>query len=152
HVIGLAERDSLQPLRIIVTYDADEGPLYHVGSVYPHTIGKVAVNDRLVRRELLLKPASVFKYSKVIESHERLYETGLFSQVLIEPLPDSTNTVMDFNLSLRERKPRWFDAGVGSGTEERFSFIGEWGHRNILGDGLQGVLDGRMSLDRKGQY
>jgi outer membrane protein insertion porin family len=152
NVTASALRDSADPLRIAVIDSVDEGPLYKVGPVYLNTEGTVGVNERLIRREIVLKPGTNFRYSRMQETQERIYETGLFSQVQITPLPDSTGQTMEFLLQVRERKPRWFDAGVGSGTQERFSFNGEWGHRNLIGDGLEGILAGRLSLDGKGKF
>jgi outer membrane protein assembly factor BamA len=101
---------------------------------------------------LLLRPGGIYRGSRVEESQERLYETGLFSEVQIEAQPDSTGTVMAFLLHVRERKPRWLDAGVGSGSAERFRFVGEWGHRNLTGVGLQGLAGARLALDKNARF
>jgi len=152
HVVGAASRDPGDSLRIRVVYRVDEGPLYHVGRTYLATPGVVRVRERLLRRELLLKPGSVYRVSRVQESQERLYETGLFSEVQIAPLPDSTNTLMEFFVQVRERKPRWLDAGVGCGSEERLRFVGEWGHRNLTGHGQQALVGGRLALDKNAHF
>jgi outer membrane protein assembly complex protein YaeT len=143
HVLAEAWRDSIDSLRVSVRYGIDEGVRYRFGQV---TItGRQNVNERLVRRELVTPAGATYQRSRVIRSQERLYDSGLFSQVQIEPLPDSTRTIMDLALRLRERRPRWLDAGVGSGTEERFRLTSEWGHRNVLGRGLQAVATTRLS-------
>lgn len=152
HVVGGAARDSLNPLRIHVVYMVHEGPRYHVGQSYVIRPGEVHVAERLVRRELLMKPGAVYDIRKVEDAQQHLYETGLFSQVEITPLPDSSNTQMEFQVQLRERRPRWLDASIGSGSEERFQLTGEWGHRNLLGHGLEGLLQGRYSLDANGHF
>jgi outer membrane protein insertion porin family len=149
HVGGVARRDSLD---VTVLYEVNEGPVYRNGQVYLSTAGAPHVDEKLIRRELLLKPGDLFRASRVQRSVERLYETGLFSQASIAPLPDSTNTLVEYDLRVRERKPRWIDAGVGSGTSERFRFTGEWGHRNLRGQGLQGVLAARLAFDGKARF
>ncbi|HET7225035.1 MAG TPA: BamA/TamA family outer membrane protein [Candidatus Eisenbacteria bacterium] len=149
---GGAARDSLDPLRIHVVYMVHEGPRYRMGQSYVTTVGQVKVPDRLIRRELLLAPGRWYDITRVEDSQQRLYDTGLFSQVQISPLPDSLNTTMEFQVQLREHQPRWLDAGVGSGTEERFQFTGEWGHRNLLARGLQGVLEGRYAIDSRYRF
>jgi outer membrane protein assembly complex protein YaeT len=148
HVVGRARRETPDSLRVDVIYSVDEGPLYRLGRAYIVSPGAVRVDPGLVRRELLFKPGSVYKLSRVEESEERLYQTGLFSEVQIRPLPDSTNTQMEFFVQVRERKPRWLDAGVGSGTQERLRFVGQWGNRNLWGRGLQGLLGARLALDQ----
>ena len=149
HVVGTATRESLS---VRVRYEVNEGPRYRNGAVYLSSVSGPPVKERLVRRELLLKPGDAFRASRVQRSVERLYETGLFSQVQISPLVDSTNTLVEYDLRLRQRKPRWIDAGVGSGTEERFRFTGEWGHRNVVGQGLQGAVAAKLALDGRARF
>jgi outer membrane protein assembly complex protein YaeT len=148
-VVASAIRDSL---RVTVRYEVNEGPIYRNGEVYLSSPGESHVRETLVRRELVIKRDETFKASRVQRSVERLYETGLFNQVQITPLVDSTNTRVDFDLRVRERKPRWIDAGVGSGTAERFRFTGEWGHRNLWGRGMNGVLDSRLAFDGRARF
>jgi outer membrane protein insertion porin family len=149
HVVGSFRRDST---RVAVRYDVDEGPQYLMGETYLSSPGELHVREKLIRRELVLKPGDVYRASRVQHSVERLYQTGLFSQVSIAPLPDSTNTRVEFDLRVRERKPRWVDAGVGSGTAERFNFTGEWGHRNLAGQELQGVLTSRLAFNGNADF
>jgi outer membrane protein insertion porin family len=151
-VVGTARRDEQDSLEVHVVYRVDEGPAYRVGAVHIVNPEALRVSQKLVHRELLLKQGSVYRQSKVEESEERLYETGLFSEAQVRPEPDSTNRLMEFFVRVRGRKPRWLDAGVGSGTQERFRFEGEWGHRNLGKHGLQGLLGARLSLDKNAKF
>ena len=151
-VVGSARRGEPESLQVHVVYRVDEGPVYRVGAIQLVNPDSLRVGDRLVRRELLLKPGSVYRFSKIEESEERLFQTGLFSEVQVAPRPDSTNTRMDFLVQVRRRKLRWLDAGVGSGTQERLRFEGEWGHRNLGRYGLQGLLGARLALDSKAKF
>ena len=151
-VVGTARRDERDSLKVHVVYQVEEGPAYRVGAVRivgPEALG---VSERLVLRELLLKPGSVYRQSKMEESEERLYETGLFSEAQVSARPDSTNSRMEFLVRVRGRKPRWLDAGVGSGTRERLRFEGEWGHRNLGKHGLQGRLGASLALDKDAKF
>jgi outer membrane protein insertion porin family len=145
-------RDSLDPLAVHVAYHVAEGPLYHFGAVYLSSPGGLKVKEKLIRRELLIKPGETYRTSKVDESQQHLYETGLFSQVHMTPLPDSSNATVEFDLRVRERKPRWIAAGLGSSTSERFRMSGEWGHRDLLGRSIQGALGGQLAFDDKGRF
>ncbi len=149
HASASAERESLG---VTVRYSILEGPLYTVGRVYVSSPGVVRVDSSLVRRELLLREGDAYRKSRVERSLERLYGTGLFGQAQISALPDSARRVIDFDLRVVERKPRWLDAGVGSGSAERFRFTGEWGHRNLAGQGLNGVLGSRVAFDDRGKF
>ena len=150
HVVASARRDSTDSLRVTVQFDITAGNEYKVGEVY--VSGNDRVAERLVRRELLLKTGDTYKRSRMVHSGERLYDTDLFSQVQISPIVDSTNSSINFDLRVRPRKPRWIDAGVGSGTTERFRATGEWGHRNMFGRGFQGVLSTEVGFDQDGRF
>jgi outer membrane protein insertion porin family len=144
HIAAGYRRHEPDSTNVDVGYGIEEGERYKVGEVT--VSGQDKVKEKLITRELLLKPGAPYQLSRVTRSQEHLYETGLFSQVQIEPLPDSTHTTMNFDVRLRERRPRWIDAGVGSGTEERFRLTGEWGHRNLLGEALQGAVATRLTF------
>jgi len=144
HVAATYRRGDPESTLVEVVYAIDQGERYKVGEI---TIsGHDKVKDRLITRELLLKPGATYQLSRVTRTQEHLYESGLFSQVQIEPLPDSTHTTMNFDMRLRERRPRWIDAGVGSGTDERLRLVGAWGHRNLAGQGLQGTISSLLTF------
>ena len=150
-VSALAARgEGLDSLRVSVTYFVEEGRQYRVREVLVH--GFEPVDERLVRRELLLKRDDIYRRSRVVRSGERLYDTGLFSQVQVSPIPIADSAYMDFDLRVRARKPRWVDAGIGSGTAERFRATAEWGHRNLLGRGFQAALSTRIAFDGTGHF
>lgn len=150
HVVASARRGEVDSLSVSVRFDISEGAQYRVGETL--VSGNDRVAERLVRRELLLNTGDVYKRSRMVRSGERLYDTDLFSQVQISPIVDSTHASINFDLRVRPRKPRWIDAGIGSGTAERFRATGEWGHRNILGRGFQGALATEIGFDQQGRF
>ncbi len=151
HMSAAARRGAgSDSLRVWVSFAVDEGPQYLVGEVYLY--GQEKDTERLIRRELLLKRDDVFRRSRMVRSWERLYDTGLFSQVQIPPLVDSTRSRMEFELRIRERKRRWIDAGVGSGSAERFRATAGWGHLNLFGRGFQGALATRVAFNGTGDF
>ncbi len=149
-VAASTQRDSAAAIG--VRYDVTEGARFHYGDVRLTNLDQLTVSEHFVRRELLLRPGAVYRSTRVEETIQRLYETGVFSQVQLTSLIDSTATRVEFDLALRERKPRWVDAGIGSGTSERLLATGEWGHRNLLHRGMQGKLAGRLALDGQARF
>src|SRR5262245_30668011 len=146
HVVGHYTRDSLA---VTVRYEVEEGQRYKVGSVYiirPEQ--RQRVDERLVRRELVIQEGDYYSVTRMRRSQERLYESGLFSQVQIAALPDSSHTLVEYEVMVRERAPRWIDASIGSGSEERYLLNAQWGHRNILGRGLSAAIGTDLSADR----
>jgi len=151
-VEAAAWRDSIDRHQVRVAYQVTEGRLYRFGAVYLSAPSELHVGERIIRRELVIKRGDVYRTSKVDESQQRLVDTGLFSQIHMTALPDSSNAVVEYDLRVRERKPRWIDAGIGSSTTERFSVSGDWGHRNIGRHAIQGSVSGRLSFDNKGRF
>lgn len=143
--------DGADSVRARVEFEVDEGNRFRVGDLFVIHNPR-AVEERLIRRELLLRTGDFYRRSFMVRSWERLYDTGLFSQVQISPIVDSERDSIDFQVSVRERKPRWLDAGIGSGTAERYRITSQWGHRNLLGVGLQGALGARLAANGSGQF
>jgi outer membrane protein insertion porin family len=142
----------VQDRRVSVTYRVSEGPRYRFGEVYLSSPAPLRTRDDLIRREFLFRKGDVYRASRVQRTVEDLYRTGLFSQVQMTPLPDSTHQVVEFDLRVRERPLRWLDAGIGSGTAERLRATGEWGHRNLNRRGLQTSTLGRLAFDGNANF
>ena len=135
-----------------IEYFVELGRKFKFGGVNLSSPGQTHVKPRLVLREVVFKQGETYKASEVQETIEQIYGTGLFNLAQMTPLPDSSNGVVEFDLRVRERRPRWFDAGVGSGTAERFRFTGEWGHRNLNARGLQAVVSSKLALDGNARF
>ncbi len=137
-----ARRGVPDSVHVRVRYALREGPQYRIGRIeYLHG---PKVRESLGRRELLLKPGDVFRRSRLDRSVERLYDTGLFRQVQVSTVPDSSKGTLDLLLRVSERSSRWVDLGIGSGTSDRLRTTAEWGHRNLDTRALMGVVDGEV--------
>lgn len=150
HTVASASRRPDAPVQADVRFDLTEGLPYRIGEIYDVRPPEARYASRLARRELLLKPGEIYRLTRVQRSIERLYQTGLWSQVSVTPLPDSSAKQMNFEMRLRERRPRWTDIGVGSGTTERFRTTAEWGHRDLFGRALQAAASGRLAFQAAG--
>lgn len=150
HARGTARRGDPDSLEIDVHYAVQEGPQYRVGDIDYQSEGRL--RESLGLRELLLKPGDVYRTSRVARSIERLYETGLFQQVQVSSRPDSLAQRVDFGIRVRERRTRWVDGGIGSGTTDRFRAEAELGHRNLDTRALRGVLNGQLAYFGDGKF
>jgi len=149
HVTGWAHAESLAAN---VGYDVREGPLYRFDEVYLSSPGELRVKESTIRRELLIKKGDVYRSDRIERSIERLYDTGLFSQVQMTALPDSANEVINLDLRVRERKPRYVDTGIGSGTTERLRVTADAGHRYFTSRGLGVSVGGLYALDANARF
>lgn len=131
-------RDSLW---VDIRYEIRAGPKYTVRNV--SIAGVAEVDTNVVRREIQMKPGDTFKRDRLIKSTERLYGTTLFNAAEVTPvLADTVSGVVDLDVRVRERKPRYIQGGLGSGNTEAIRVSGEWGHRNLWGKGRQLITKG----------
>lgn len=125
---------------------------YTVNEGIPVRIGKIVIRgndfteDKVIRRELLVKPGDVYDPEMIFKSQQRVYKLGSLSSVRINPIEEEVIAEgKDLLLSVKERKAGAFELGVGYGTEERFRGFAELSHRNIFGTGASARLRGDVS-------
>src|SRR2546428_3850566 len=140
-------RDSLaaESIRVTVFYRIDPGPIARVRDV---GVEGLHVTRRLVvAREVTVHSGDVLSRKKLADSQQRIYDTGLYSDVVFERGDiDSATHLTDLHLTVRERKMAWVDAGLGYGTLDQLRLTSEWGQRNIGREGIRFVVGGRMGV------
>jgi outer membrane protein insertion porin family len=100
--------------------------------------GSARVSARVVKREITLKPGDIFSRQKVLDSQQRLYDTGLFRDVEIEPAQSRSDSgLVELVVKVKERKTREVSTGVGYGTRDEARFTLGWLHRNLWNSGRQ---------------
>ena len=147
HTLASMTRGGADSTAVAVRYDVIEGPRYRIGRIDYESSG--TLKEQLVRRELLVRTGDVYRRSRLELSIQRLYDTGLYSQVQVSSIADVLDSVIDLQLRVAERRPRWIDLGVGFSSAELFRTTGAWGHRNLDGMALTGSLNGELALDRQ---
>jgi outer membrane protein assembly complex protein YaeT len=129
----------MQPdsLRAEVRIDIVEGE--------PKDFGYVTVSDSLdtlqtshavIRRNISFRPGQLFQASKLNDSEQRLYDTGLFSDVRFTlPQADSADTsrMVDMRVAVVERKFRYVDVGVEYDASSQLLLTSTGGFRNVSG-------------------
>jgi outer membrane protein assembly complex protein YaeT len=109
--------------------------------------GQRVTSSRVVTRELTVHTGDILSRKKLADSQQRIYDTGLYSDVVFERGDiDSVTRAADLHLTVRERKMAWVDAGLGYGTLDQLRLTSEWGHRNIGHEGIRFVVSGRMGI------
>ncbi|MFZ1946517.1 MAG: outer membrane protein assembly factor BamA [bacterium] len=100
--------------------------------------GSQRVSPKVVKREVTLKPGDIFSRKKVLDSQQRLYDTGLFRDVEIEPAQSSGDSgLVQLIVKIKERKTREVSTGVGYGTRDETRVTLGWVHRNLWNSGRQ---------------
>ena len=131
--------------RVSVSYRVQPGPRVFVDRFKVE--GTQKTKPSFVTREMLLRPGDVVRRSKLVLSQQRIYDSGLYSDVQMELSPvDSATQRAEIIVSVREQKMGWIDAGVGYGTVDQLRLTGQWGQRNIFRSSMRFVATGRLGL------
>jgi outer membrane protein insertion porin family len=125
---------------------------YHINPGKPYFVrgislsGNLETKDRLLTRELVIQPEDPLRWSKVVESRRQLLITSLFRDVDIVPtFIDTAAGIADLEVQVVERKPAYYELGVGVGSLERIRLLAAWGHNNLWGTGRKVQVRGRGS-------
>ncbi|UCE18382.1 MAG: outer membrane protein assembly factor BamA [Gemmatimonadota bacterium] len=120
-----------------VHFHVTQGPLVHIGTISYRGYRQSQIF--IIRRELLFHRGDRFDRDKLIESQLRIYSTGLYTYVNIEPIITVDSSVVDILVTVAEKEKRWFGIRTGVGQQEELDLTldgyGVWGHRNMFGTG-----------------
>lgn len=131
--------------RVSVLYRVIPGPKVYLDSVTVE--GTVKTRPPHVSREMLLKQGDVLRRSKLILSQQRIFDSGLYTDVQMEMgALDSATHRADLTVVVREQKMGWIDAGIGYGTVDQLRLTGQWGQRNIFRTSMRFVVTGRLGV------
>ncbi|MFW6210698.1 MAG: outer membrane protein assembly factor BamA, partial [bacterium] len=109
-----------------------EGPVAYVNEIKIR--GNYATKDKVILREILVKPDEPFDSEKIKKSQERIYNLGFFDNVVI----DTEQIAMDeLNLVFEvvERKTNTIGLGAGYSTVEGLVGYVQLTNANLFGEG-----------------
>jgi len=101
----------------------------------PITIeGEQLVKERAIRRQVRIREGEPYLADELKESVDAVYGVGMFQAVTPRVLnPQEQGAPMDVEITVRERKPRSIQLGLGFSTVEQFRGEAQWTHRNLFG-------------------
>jgi len=108
------------PNRVSITYRVTEGTRVRVGKV--NIVGNTKTKDKVIRRELPLKPGDQFNTVELETSKSRLQNLQYFSDVQATGAPSSTSGYRDVNVLVEEKATG--SVGVGLGFSSIDSIVG----------------------------
>jgi outer membrane protein insertion porin family len=131
-----------------VTFTAEPGQIAYFGPV--EITGNSSVSDRVIRRELELKPGELYRRTAIQDAQRRLYGLELFQFANVEPVDvENQPAEVPIRVTVAEGKHQRVNLGVGYGTEEKGRADGEYHHVNFLGGARSAGVHARWSsLDR----
>lgn len=104
--------------------------------------GMVKTQERVIRRELLMKEGQLFNSALVNRSREKLVNLGYFKEVNLEMRPGSDDQKMNLIIDLKEQPTGTISMGGGYGTQSGFAVFTEVGENNLGGSGQK--ISGRL--------
>jgi outer membrane protein insertion porin family len=116
-----------------VTYTVHAGPQIRLGTT--RLEGNLRTQDAVLLREISLKSGARYQPQEILTAQRRLYRTGLFSSVRLEPVATADPTVQDLHLQVVERPSVTLAFGAGYAEHERVRGFLEGTNRNLWGTG-----------------
>jgi outer membrane protein insertion porin family len=127
-----------------VTYRITPGPPFAIRDIL--LVGNRSTRENLLLRELEFESGDPLYWQKVEQSRRQLLLTSLFRDVTIVPVPvDTVPGLTDLEVQVVERRPAFYEFGVGVGSLERIRLLAAWGHNNLWGTGRRVQLRTRAA-------
>jgi len=131
--------------RVAVHYRIDPGVRVRLRQIQVE--GTRKTKPSYVEREVLLKPGDFMRRSKLIQSQQRIYDSGLYTDVELETgQTDTTTHASDLVVKVHEQRMGWIDAGIGYGTVDQLRLTGQWGQRNIFRSSMRFTVTGKLGV------
>ena len=107
--------------------------------------GNRSVRDNAIRRQIMLLPGSIFKYSEVERSQRNIFNLGLFSDVRFYPQTlEGQEPDIDLVFEVEEKQSGQINAGVTFNASEGIMGYVEVSHPNVFG----GAENGRLHFEK----
>jgi outer membrane protein insertion porin family len=116
-----------------VNWNIKENSIVYVGNIYIE--GLESTKEKVIRRELLLKPENIFSRRKLIGSIQRIRNLGFIDNVESHLLPTGDPNIVELALEITEGKPGNINAGVGYSSVDEVVFTVGLMHMNLFGLG-----------------
>jgi outer membrane protein insertion porin family len=138
-----------------VTYRIDEGVQSYVNVINIQRENRT--KDRVIRRELAVKPGEIFDTTLVNVSRQRLENLNYFSRVEMSPADTIVPGRKDLNVIVEEKRTGSFNFGAGFSTIDSLVGFAELQQSNFdlfnwpsfVGGGQRFRIRGQYGLERK---
>lgn len=116
-----------------VSFAVQAGPRVDIGTIT--FAGLKRMNERFVRRRLLLHPGDQFNPGKIEAARADLGSLGVFSAVRMEPAAQTDPAgALPVRVDVTERDLRTVSLGAAYSTDLGGSLSASWTHHNLFGD------------------
>ena len=133
-------------------FEITEGRKYFVRDIV--IVGNTHTKDKVIRRELLIKPGDPVDRQKIEISRQRLLGMGYFSKVEAAPVNADALNEKDVRISVQEKESRYhFRIGAGASDVSSFFGFAELSADNVdILDPSNGFYGGGQRVRIRGMY
>ncbi|MDI6807979.1 MAG: outer membrane protein assembly factor BamA [Candidatus Eisenbacteria bacterium] len=115
-----------------VVYMMQEGEPSYVRDI--RITGNTRTKEKVIRRELFLKPGDPFKRSLLAHGQRDVFNLRIFEDVLVDYEVDENGRDIDLIFKVKEKQTGTANAGFGYGTATGLTGFAEVGHNNLFGN------------------
>jgi outer membrane protein insertion porin family len=132
-----------------ITYRIFERERATIGSI--DVAGDDKTREFVIEREFEFAPGDSFDPERIGETQARIYRTGLFHSVWIEPArEDSLKALKRLDVTVSERPSGQFDCSVGYAALDGFAVAAGVANRNVQGQAISLGVEGKYSEFERG--
>jgi outer membrane protein insertion porin family len=121
-----------------LTFNVNEGIQSHVKEV--KIAGNTRTKEKVIRRELTVKPGDVFSRSSFLRSQREIMALGFFEDVQLSFQPAGPEGDLDVTFDVKEKQVGTAMAGAGYSSDIGLTGFVELGHNNLFGRGQSVML------------
>ena len=110
---------------IDVTFRVFEGEPWRIRRI--DFAGNVKTREKVMRRELAMRPGDIFKSSQLEESQRRLYMLGFFDDVEVRDQASAAGDQKQIDLTFNVAERRTGAASMGAGYSDTYKLVGNIG-------------------------
>lgn len=119
--------------RLGLVFHVDEGEPARVGQI--HIAGNKRTKEKIIRRELTVRPGDLYQTSEVIASQRRVANLGFFNGPAVEFAESRNPNDVDLVFTVEERQTGRAGVGVSHTSEKGITGFLEVTNGNLLGNG-----------------
>jgi outer membrane protein insertion porin family len=116
-----------------IGWNIKENSIVYIDNIYIR--GLESTKEKVIRREMLLKPKHVFSRKNFIGSVQRIRNLGFIDDIEYNLLHTRTSNIMDLDFKIVEGRPGNINAGVGYSSVDKIVFTVGLMHMNLFGLG-----------------
>ncbi|NNF05321.1 MAG: outer membrane protein assembly factor BamA, partial [Candidatus Eisenbacteria bacterium] len=97
--------------------------------------GNTRTKERVIRRQLAIRPGDLFRQSALVRSNRELQQLGFFADLGLDTRPVPNSNDIDLVFNVKERQVGTASAGAGLSSSAGLTGFMELGHNNLFGNG-----------------